>query len=167
MNEKDTTYQDPRIQLIKALGEAELQRVTKRVIRQFQRTVVGDDALEDLHEHGLQNPWEAYCVQIQGEEWTIWPFFQSHLELIVQAEMKTLSTNVIDMLWLISEPGIDWQYDLENDDIDEETMHLYEHIPSDDADVMGMIISSLNHVAMDYSSQGIIKYNSQYQDNCY
>jgi len=151
---------DPRINLISTLGTAQLERITRKIIRQLKRTVAGDKFLDGLQEYDLKNAWEGYCVQIQGEQWTIWRFFLDYVEQIVQDEMKSLSPEVIDILWLISDQGLDWQYDLENADDDEDSMDKYEQIPRSDDDVMNKIVSSLNHAAANYSNSRIERYGS-------
>ncbi len=116
-------------------------------------TLSGDDS-------GLENAWEEICVQVQGEESFFWDTYRQTMHEMVLSELEKLPGRDLVALWLQTDEGWDWHWDLENED----TSGGYR--PSDNPtppydleDIANFIVQErLLSIAQDYSNRNISAY---------
>lgn len=98
-----------------------------RVIAEHARTLasrIGQEVVSDLKkitepllsgdETILTSVWLEICVQVQGEESYFW---DAYLQLMRDAALSRLlpvSSAELEMLWMQTEPGWDWAWDVVN-----------------------------------------------------
>jgi len=103
----------------------------------------------------LENNWEEYCVQVQGEESIAWDFYMAHIESLFQGFYNELPREQQFTLWLESEDGQDWYWQDENRDNMEFT---YEQAPVFFDDCVKLIMSELNEIAINFENDNITNY---------
>lgn len=67
----------------------------------------GDDS-------GLTSVWQEICAQIQGEESNFWDEYKAVAQDLIGARLEKHSREEQEMLWLSTEPGWDWLWDVVN-----------------------------------------------------
>lgn len=74
---------------------------------------LGGDSLMSGEDSGLINVWEEICVQVRGEESVFWDAYQTVIDDFLRAELEKLSPEERRALWLMTDPGMDWEADSE------------------------------------------------------
>lgn len=105
-----------------------MNKMYKSLIRQYANVVadkVCDGVIEDLKQitttlsgddSGLRNTWEEICVQVQGEESFFWDAYQTVMHDAILGALMTVEQRDLASLWLQSEEGWSWSWDMENED---------------------------------------------------
>ena len=63
---------------------------------------------------GLKSAWQEICVQVQGEESVFWDAYIQLMRDYVLSRLQTVSAPELEMLWLRTESGWDWLWDVVN-----------------------------------------------------
>jgi len=108
-----------------------MSSVQKDLIRQYARAAaerVRDDAINQLialdttlsgDDSGLENAWEEICVQVQsGEESFFWEGYVDAMRDAILSALEKIPERDNVALWLQTEEGWDWHWDLERDEED-------------------------------------------------
>jgi hypothetical protein len=105
-----------------------MQKMYKSLIQQYANAVadkVCDGVIEDLkqitttlsgEDSGLRNTWEEICVQVQGEESYFWDEYQTVMHDAILGALLAIEQRDLASLWLQSEEGWSWLWDVENAD---------------------------------------------------
>jgi len=144
--------------LIRDYAEVPAKTVTDQVItvlKSCHDTLSGDDS-------GLLNVWEEICAQVQGEESVDWDAYIQVLEFHVLTILEALPKLDRSALWLQTDNGRNWLWDIENP-IDSEVINKsdsdYQSIPCDLNDVVDYVIAQyVLPSAEDYSNCNIDRY---------
>ena len=110
----ESVMSDIQENLINEYARSAATIVSRKTIRAMQRvtaTLSGDDS-------GLINAWDEICVQIQGDKSSLWYLYIETLENFVRMHVEELSECDLRSLWLQTEAGFGWQWDIENSDED-------------------------------------------------
>jgi hypothetical protein len=93
-------------------ADALCQRLTRRLIRYFQGRkdclLSGDDTI-------LGNVWDEVCVQVQIERSFYWDAYDETLSMTLQSYLEELSDYEQLAIWLQTDDGWSWQWDIDND----------------------------------------------------
>lgn len=98
--------------LIREYAKAAGERICEQAIKDLgaiTATLSGDDS-------PLENAWEEICVQAQGEESFFWDAYQDTMEDTVLGILDQLPQRDLAALWLQTEEGWDWHWDIEFDE---------------------------------------------------
>lgn len=108
-----------------------MSSVQKDLIRQYARAAaerVRDDAINQLialnttlsgDDSGLENAWEEICVQVQsGEDSFFWEGYVDAMRDAIQSALEKIPERDNVAIWLQTEEGWDWHWDLERDEED-------------------------------------------------
>lgn len=106
-----------------------MSSVQKDLIRQYARAAaerVRDDAINQLialnstlsgDDSGLENAWEEICVQVQsGEESFFWDGYVDAMHDAIESALEKIPERDNVALWLQTDEGWDWHWDLEKDE---------------------------------------------------
>jgi hypothetical protein len=119
------------------------ERICRRMIRQLQ----GEPATE-MGPAQLKTLWDEVCIQVQGEESVMWEAYLDEIERRLEYEVTELSTLEREAVWLQTDEGFDWRYDLEDGDSDRTP-------PVVDEDLVRYIKAALLSQAADWSNAAI------------
>lgn len=137
--------------LIRQYANVVAERVCDGVIedlKQITTTLSGDDS-------GLRNTWEEICVQVQGEESFFWDEYQTVMQDAILGAIVAVEQRDLASLWLQSEEGWSWRWDMENADDDAANAEVTE-IPFVQEEIAKHILQKHLMVrAEDYSNQRI------------
>lgn len=95
------------------------------------------DCMQSGDDSCLQNVWEEFCVQVQGEESFFWDTYLDIAYDFLEASVAKLDPDEQLALWLVTEPGWSWNYDHKEDKdtdaiapiaVDEIVTHLNEQL---------------------------------------
>jgi hypothetical protein len=93
-------------------ADASCQRLTRRLIRYFQSRkdclLSGDDTI-------LDNVWDEVCVQVQDEASFYWDAYEETMLMVLQSYVEELSDYEQFAIWLQTDDGWSWQWDVDND----------------------------------------------------
>ena len=125
---KRVDYKD---RIISSFAKNACKKIAGKVIRKMQRIteelLSGDDT-------PLKNAWDEVCVQVQGEESFCWDIYMEQMHIYIKDELKELSLETKQAIWLQTEEGWEWAYEeneCEEEAIDEDDIAQYilnEHI---------------------------------------
>jgi len=122
---------------------------TKSFLENQKDLLGGDDTC-------LENNWEEYCIQVQGDEWIFaGEAYINHIESLFENYYNELAKEEQFTLWLESQDGQDWYWQDENRDNIEFT---YEQAPVFFDDCVKLIMSELNEIAMNFENDNITNY---------
>ncbi len=65
---------------------------------------------------GLKNVWEEICAQVQGEESCDWDSYLDTMRDFVLIKLEKLPSRDLKALWLKTDEGWSWQYDVNNEE---------------------------------------------------
>ncbi len=152
-------------------GTVDAKKLYKSLIRQYANAVadkVCDGVIEDLkqititlsgEDSGLRNTWEEICVQVQGEESFFWDEYQTIMHDAILGALLAVEQRDLASLWLQSEEGWSWHWDIENADsaiVNDAPKAEVTDIPFDQEDIAKYILQKHLMVrAEDYSNQRI------------
>lgn len=144
-----------------------MKKMYQSLIRQYANVVaekVCDGVVEDLKlitttlsgdDSGLRNTWEEICVQVQGEESFFWDEYQTVMHDAILGALVAIERRDLASLWLQSEEGWSWRWDMENADGDAVNAEVTE-IPFVQEEIAKHILQKHLMVrAEDYSNQRI------------
>ena len=148
-----------------------MKKIYQSLIRQYANVVaekVCDGVIEDLKQitttlsgddSGLRNTWEEICVQVQGEESFSWDEYQTVMHDAILGAIVAVEQRDLASLWLQSEEGWSWRWDMENADADAVNYAAnaeVTEIPFDQEEIAKYILQKHLLVrAEDYSNQRI------------
>lgn len=72
----------------------------------------GDDS-------GLTSTWQEICVQVQGEESDSWDAYLLTIHQVVLSGLQGMLPTELKMLWLCTDQGWNWLWDVVNADDDQ------------------------------------------------
>lgn len=137
--------------LIRQYANVAADKVCDEVIedlKQITTTLSGDDS-------GLRNTWEEICVQVQGEESFFWDEYQTVMHDAILGAIVSVEQRDLASLWLQSEEGWSWRWDMENAEDDAVNAEVTE-IPFVQEEIAKHILQKHLIVrAEDYSNQRI------------
>lgn len=121
--------------------ESDLQRVTEPMLS-------GDDTC-------LTSVWEEVCVQVQGEESYAWDAYVQLMLDQVLSRLQEVSRPELEMLWLRTESGWDWLWDVVNAEQGEAHPH-----PGIDQDAVAhwIVQDFVKPLAEEYDSSSVSRY---------
>ncbi|MEG1926831.1 MAG: hypothetical protein RR415_13915 [Ruthenibacterium sp.] len=148
---------DQSVEWLSELAGAVRTKVARSVVADMKRmteplTLSGDDS-------PLTSVWEEYCAQVQDEQS---PFFDMYEDIVrdsTTAHLDALSREELVALWLKSDGGIDWLYDDDAREANNEagrTLRLGAPIAQDE--VVDVIFSAVWQRAADYESHTLYAY---------
>ena len=91
----------------RALGRDIALKVRAELEEMDEPLLSGDDA-------GLTSVWLEICAQVQGEESFFWEQYREMVVDMIGGRVQDRSTTEQQMLWLATEPGWDWLWDVVN-----------------------------------------------------
>ena len=97
--------------IVRRLAEQVCQRIMRRVIRSLRKLVGG---LQSGDDSGLTSTWEEICVQVQGEQSSLWDAYDVTVRQVVSMEVTGLPEHERDAVWLQTPVGEQW--DAEDED---------------------------------------------------
>jgi hypothetical protein len=127
---------DPRDDLIRSVADEACKRVAKRAIAGLKKQraqLSGDDS-------GLGTVWDELCVQVQEGESLFWDAYELTVKQFVREHLERLPQHERKAIWLQTDAGWDWLWDLNNP---EEEGEKPAKVPFDDSD-------SVNYIYAEY-----------------
>lgn len=91
----------------RALGRDIAAKVRAELETMDEPLLSGDDS-------GLTSVWLEICAQVQGEASFFWERYQEMIVEMIDGQLQGRSTTEQEMLWLATEPGWDWLWDVVN-----------------------------------------------------
>ena len=137
-----------RDKIISDLAEAECKSLSRKIIRSLTKMT---DGMQSGDGTFLKNIWDEVCVQVQGEESTMWDIYSETIQSLILGEVAGLDTATKQAIWLQTDEGIDWKFDKENNE-DQEVSIVCEDITKYILD--GFVLSA----AADWTNKRIEKY---------
>lgn len=138
-----------------APSDSEGERIAKRCLRalaedlqEMQETISGDDS-------GFENVWDEICAQKRVEESFSWEAYETTVRALIAGAVEDLLPEERVKLWLLTEPGEDWEADKESPD---------ERPSPCEADVVDFLFDRLMALASDYLNHRIIRYRDRVRD---
>jgi len=98
--------------LIREYAKAAGERICEQAIKDLEAitvTLSGDDS-------PLENAWEEICAQVKGEESLFWDVYQDTMVDTVLNILDQSPQRELAALWLQTEEGWDWHWDIEFDE---------------------------------------------------
>lgn len=129
---------------------ADLQAATVLTAIQRLQALKGRNLLSG--DSGLQSVWEEICVQMQGQASHFWDVYMSVLESVLAGHVATLNDSDQRALWMATDAGWDYLYDLQADD------PASLEIPVDVIDIVDMLRTAVLKAADDFESPAISRY---------
>ncbi len=166
--------------IVQALGNDVLERLVKKTIRDIEEITTTTS-----NNPNLENAWDEFCVQAQGEHSIYWEAYQRQLEDCARVNLADLKSYERDAAWFLTEMAdqwIDerdsWRYQqwrsrFRNESEAEEALSFnydpesdtscpaddeYETHPVFDEDVLDLIKNRVNSEACNWSNERIRKY---------
>ena len=139
-----------------APSDTEAQRIEKRLLRQFvhdlqeiEDPLPGEDSV-------LTIAWDSVCAQRETQESYDWEqAYLPTIETIIFGGLSDLHDSERSLLWLLTEPGQDWEHEKETQD---------EPPPSLDDDTSEYLFDGLIRLANDYTNHRISAYCDRLYD---
>lgn len=132
----------------RALGSRIGLLVASDLKRMREPLLSGDDTC-------LTSVWEEICVQVQGEESHFWGAYAQIMRDQVLARLQEVSRPELEMLWLRTESGWDWLWDVVNAEKGEAPPH-----PGIDEDAVAQWIVQdfIKPLAEEYESNSVSRF---------
>lgn len=111
-----------------------------------KHSLLGDD-------NDLKNTWEEICVQVQGEKTFFWSAYEAALNDAVLASLFSIEDRDRRAIWLQTDAGWDWHWDLENGDINDD-----QEMPIDDEDIVTHISKVVMQAALDFENERVCRF---------
>lgn len=144
---------DVRKRIIRALAGEACAKIVDRVVEQLEKqpaALSGDDS-------GLASVWEEFCVQVQDEESFDWESYVETVKGFIGGEIGKLSRHEREAIWLQTDGGWDWLWDLDNSENPQAGAAV--NVPCDDTESAAYVYSQyLLPRAEDFSSDAIDAY---------
>lgn len=112
---KNIVYKD---KIVKYVAEEACKRISKKVIRSFQKMTEGMQSGDDSP---LKNIWDEICVQVQYEEFFMWDIYLDTIRQFIKFEVEYVDKQIKQAIWLQTDEGFNWGHDNEED-----TVPIYE-----------------------------------------
>lgn len=100
-----------------------------RIVAQYSRALgahVGHQIAHDLKnmrqpllsgdDSGLSSVWMEICAQVQGEESFFWDAYMQVMRDFALSRLQSVSQPELEMLWMQTDSGWDWVWDVLNAD---------------------------------------------------
>lgn len=113
-------------------------------------------------ESGLKSTWEEICVQVQGEKSYFWSAYEAAIHDAVLSSLFSIEEWDRRAIWLQTDAGWDWHWDLENGDISDN-----QEMPIDDEDIVTYISNSVLQTALDFESERVCRFLCPSDDSLY
>ena len=101
----------PAYRVVSEHARALARKIGLQVAADLQRMRKPHLSREDS---GLKSVWHEICVQVQGEESVFWDAYDQLMRDHVLSRLQPMSAPELEMLWLRTEPGWDWLWDVVN-----------------------------------------------------
>lgn len=144
--------------LIREYANQAADEITRKTIRAMQRITYTLSAGDS----GLANAWDELCVQVQDEDSNFRDAYDETLRQIVKEYVDELLICDLHALWLQTDSGWDWLWEIEHPpeaDLPNESKQEVPEVPCDSDEVVNYIINT--HVlsrAESYSNRKINKF---------
>ena len=112
---------DDLYEIITVVSEPECKRIARKVVRDLQGMTEGMQSGDDSV---LANLWDEVCVQVQGEQSIFWDYYVGLMEGFIEQNASMLSEEILKAIWLQTENGISWRFDLEYDDEEDKPTYI-------------------------------------------
>lgn len=103
----------------------------------------------------LASPWEEFVVQVRGERWSNFGFYEAELNRIILGRIQDLPPAILAGLWLRTESGRDWLEEVEDGDDQD-----YPEVPFEEEEIVSLVFSRVWQMACDFSNRGIEEFLS-------
>jgi len=144
--------------LVSRIADRECKRILRKVVRRLQRMTSemqsGDDSC-------LKNVWDEVCVQVQGQESTVWDAYLDTIRQLISAYLDELDVELKRAIWLQTDAGIDWATNEDQEDTREHDIPL----PDDTEDITEHILADVLSSAADWTNARIERYKRK-EENC-
>jgi hypothetical protein len=138
-----------------ALSDSDGEKIAKRCIRALAEDLQGMPDTLSGDGSVLENIWDEICAQKQIEESYFWEVYETTVRALIGGAVEELPHDQQVHLWLLTDPGEDWEADKESPD----------ELPSPcDADLVDFLFGRLMSLASDYLNQRIIRYRDRPTD---
>lgn len=144
--------------LIRVYAKKAADEITRKSICAMQRitdTLSGEDS-------GLANAWDEFCVQVQNEDSCFRDAYDETLYQIVSQYVEALPTCDLRALWLQTDRGWDWLWEIQHPaetELENGSRQDMPQIPCDSDDVVNDIINTyVLPRAESYSNRKINKF---------
>ena len=142
-------------QIIKMAEQLRAKLVIKTV-RELQNVKRSSKIMQSEEDSILVNLWDEICVQVQGQEFITWSFYEDFIySTIYDLLEKNYSLREYFMLWFLTDEFDEWANCSESEDIDYDTNNLP---PIDMQVVVDLIFGEVISSAADYSNTRTEKY---------
>jgi len=109
----------------------------------------------------LKNVWDEVCVQVQGQESTVWDAYLDTIRQLISAYLDELDVELKRAIWLQTDAGIDWATNEDQEDTREHDIPL----PDDTEDITEHILADVLSSAADWTNARIERYKRK-EENC-
>ncbi len=131
--------------LIRQYAEAAATLVIRKAIsylRASKHTLSGDDS-------GLKTTWDEICVQVQEERSYFWDAYIAAMRDAISSGLFDVENRDKQCIWLQTEAGWHWIWDVENGRLTDEEM------PVDENDLINFLVKRLEAEAGTYTNSRI------------
>jgi hypothetical protein len=140
----------PAQDLVREHSDVVGRRIAERAVTELKgmkaERLSGDDS-------GLESVWQEYCVQIRGEQSIFWDAYQDTVRDVIRRGLSDLPKTELAMLWLCTEQGWDWAFDV----VDSTDPVPPPHPGIDEVDVADWIMSTFVDVLADQDDDPAIE----------
>jgi hypothetical protein len=90
---------------------------------------IGREGMQSGEDSPYQDLWEEFAAQIQGQQSVFFSMYESTVGQFCYAQIDKMSPAEFKLLWLFTEPGEEWTWD-----IDYDKQHGVESDPDEDVE---------------------------------
>jgi hypothetical protein len=144
-----------RDEIISCLANKACEAISGKVI---QALTIMTEGMQSGDDSCLKNLWEEICVQVQGQESVFWDFYLEIIESFILKELSRLDTAAMRAIWLQTGQGIDWRYDNEDENGEQ-------NVPIASEEIVNYVMDSfVLSAAADQTNRRIEKYLEREHD---
>ncbi|MEW6027653.1 MAG: hypothetical protein AB1599_10235 [Planctomycetota bacterium] len=99
--------------IIKSIADEECIKIRTAVIVSLLKM---KDCKQSGEDSPLENLWEEVCVQVQGEYSIFWEMYLDLIYSLILNELEKISKLKQVAIWLQTNGGQDWKWELENEE---------------------------------------------------
>jgi hypothetical protein len=102
---------DFKDQFTSEVADTAAHKIARRVIATLQRR---KDERPSRDDAGLANLWDEVCMHVQGEASVVWERYEALIKQRITEEVRTHPAWVKQALWLQTDAGFAWFWDIED-----------------------------------------------------
>lgn len=149
-----------RENIIISKAEKACQKISRKVTGELRKMTSGMQSGDDSP---LKNIWDEVCVQVQGQESSLWVYYLNVIGELIRVELKLIDPETEQTVWLQTDQGADWDMDIEMKIQNEE--EVPEKIEASEDNIIEFILNEyILKTAADYKNKRIEKFLDQDMD---